>query len=132
MVIMQHVVGFIIGSRIFTPFGGAGVSIFLIVSRYIILQHSINLILKLSIGLSVVFGIGYCVKFMNMAITMFVSKISYELYLVHLFVVLGLCEYFDYMFIKLLFFFSCTLLFSCMLYRFDSRVLSKFNKNNHH
>lgn len=93
----------------------------------IILQHSINLILKLSIGLSVVFGIGYYVKFMNMAITMFVSKISYELYLVHLFVVLGLCEYFDYMFIKLLFFFSCTLLFSCMLYRFDSRVLSKFN-----
>lgn len=34
MVIMQHVGGFIIGSRIFTPFGGAGVSIFLIVSGY--------------------------------------------------------------------------------------------------
>ena len=34
MVMMQHLAGFILDSRYFTPFGGAGVCIFLIISGY--------------------------------------------------------------------------------------------------
>ena len=34
MVMLQHLSGFVLGSRIFTPFGGAGVAVFLIISGY--------------------------------------------------------------------------------------------------
>lgn len=34
MVMLQHLSGFVFGSRVFTPFGGGGVAIFLIISGY--------------------------------------------------------------------------------------------------
>lgn len=34
MVMLQHLSGFVLGSRVFTPFGGGGVAIFLIISGY--------------------------------------------------------------------------------------------------
>lgn len=34
MVMLQHLSGFVLGSRIFTPFGGSGVAVFLIVCGY--------------------------------------------------------------------------------------------------
>lgn len=52
-----------------------------------ILFHFIQLCLKTSLALSVIFGLQYVKKILNNSFLSFTGKISYEIYLVHLWVV---------------------------------------------
>lgn len=54
---------------------------------YVLLFHVEQLLLKTSIALTVISGLGYCKVLVGNRFLMFTGVISYEMYLVHLFVV---------------------------------------------
>lgn len=62
-----------------------------------ILFHSIQLCLKTSLALSVIFGLQYVKKILNNKFLTFTGKISYEIYLVHLWVVPVILAYYPIM-----------------------------------
>lgn len=87
-------------------------------------EHSVNIVLKISLALfvmSICFLIYRCI---NMKYARFIGKISYELYLVHLFVMIGVCRAFsDIPYIQLITFILGTVCISCLLFLLDSKLL---------
>lgn len=59
-----------------------------------ILFHCIQLCLKTSLALSVIFGLQYVKKILNNSFLHFTGKISYEIYLVHLWVIPVILTYY--------------------------------------
>ncbi len=58
-----------------------------VLDSYVLLFHAEQLLLKTSIALTVICGLGYCKALQSNRFLKFTGVISYEMYLVHLFVV---------------------------------------------
>lgn len=94
-----------------------------------IAEHGLNLVLKTSLALIAVVGLKGIAQFINGKVCRFVGRISYELYLVHLFLVVGLCNaYVDGPYLKIVAF--CVLSFggAYLLYLFDNSAMARYNR----
>lgn len=85
-----------------------------------IFEHAVNLLLKFSIAVSVICGTSHIIKFLNINICRFIGNISYELYLVHLFLVLRLVnQYLSQPAVKVIVFIGISYLLAWLLYKLD-------------
>lgn len=94
-----------------------------------IAEHGLNLVLKTALAMIVVAGLKGILQFVNEKVCRFVGRISYELYLVHLFLVVGLCNaYVDGPYLKIVAF--CVLSFggAYLLYLFDNSAMARYNR----
>lgn len=89
-----------------------------------LVDHAINMIMKTSIAISVMMLVRLLWSQINGRLAMFIGKISYELYLVHLFIVIGYCRIIGNMpLISILVFVACSFLLSYLLYLVDNKIL---------
>lgn len=87
--------------------------------------HSVNLCLKFSLAAFVIAACFLAFRFVNGAWSRWIGKISYELYLVHLFVVVGLCKQCsDSPVIWVAVFLSGSFAGAWLLYLLDNKVLN--------
>lgn len=100
-----------------------------IIEECSIFEHSLNLLLKCSLAFVVILGIQFTNKIMNYKFVKYISQQSYELYLVHLYIVIGICQSINTSLLKILTFYILSILFSFCLYRIDNIVMNLFEKN---
>ena len=89
-----------------------------------LVDHAINMVMKTSIAISVMMLVRLFWSQINGRLAMFIGKISYELYLVHLFIVIGYCRIIGNMpLVSILVFVACSFLLSYLLYLVDNKIL---------
>lgn len=89
-----------------------------------LVNHAINMVMKTSIAISVMMLVRLFWSQINGRLAMFIGKISYELYLVHLFIVIGYCRIIGNMpLVSILVFVACSFLLSYLLYLVDNKIL---------
>lgn len=89
-----------------------------------LVDHAINMVMKTSIAISVMMLVRLLWSQINGRLAMFIGKISYELYLVHLFIVIGYCRIIGNMpLVSILVFVACSFLLSYLLYLVDNKIL---------
>lgn len=94
-----------------------------------LVDHAINMVMKTSIAISVMMLVRLLWSQLNGRLTMFIGKISYELYLVHLFIVIGYCRIIGNMpLVSIIVFVVCSFLLSYLLYLVDKKILVLYKK----
>lgn len=94
-----------------------------------LVDHAINMIMKTSIAISVMLLVRLLWSQINVRLAMFIGKISYELYLVHLFIVIGYCRIIGNMpLVSILVFVACSFLLSYLLYLVDNKIIVLYKK----
>lgn len=89
-----------------------------------LVDHAINMVMKTSIAISVMMLVRLLWSQINGRLAMFIGKISYELYLVHLFIVIDYCRIIGNVPLASIFVFvACSFLLSYLLYLVDNKVL---------
>lgn len=87
-------------------------------------DHAINMVMKTSIAISVMMLVRLLWSQTNVRLAMFIGKISYELYLVHLFIVIDYCRILGNMpLVSIFVFVACSFLLSYLLYLVDNKIL---------
>lgn len=94
-----------------------------------LVNHAINMVMKTSFAISVMMLVRLLWPQINGRLAMFIGKISYELYLVHLFIVIDYCRIIGNMpLISIFVFVACTFLLSYLLYLVDNKMLLLYKK----
>lgn len=89
-----------------------------------LVDHAINMVMKTSIAISVMMLVRLLWSQTNVRLAMFIGKISYELYLVHLFIVIDYCRILGNMpLVSIFVFVACSFLLSYLLYLVDNKIL---------
>lgn len=100
------------------------------IENHSVAEHTLNLILKSSLGICVIASctIGY--KYINSKYVQLIGRMSYELYLVHMSLVLVLCkEIGEGPIISLAIYVILSFLGSLCLYAIDSKILKFYSRN---
>lgn len=88
-----------------------------------LVDHSINMVMKTFIAISVMMLVRLLWSQLNGRLAMFVGKISYELYLVHLFIVIGYCRIIGNIpLVSIMVFVVCSFLLSYLLYLVEKKT----------
>lgn len=94
-----------------------------------LVDHALNMFMKTSIAISVMMIVSLLWSHINKSLAMFVGKMSYELYLVHLFIVIGFCKMINNMpLVSILVFIVCSFALSYLLYLVDNKILALYKK----
>ena len=95
-----------------------------------LVDHALNMFMKTSIAISVMMIVSLLWSHINKSLAMFVGKMSYELYLVHLFIVIGFCKMINNMpLVSILVFIVCSFALSYLLYLVDNKILALYKKS---
>ena len=96
---------------------------------HFIAANSLNLVLKLSIGIFVIMSCLFLSKYINGKYAQLVGKMSYELYLVHLSFAIGLCYLVgENKLLQIAVFIVSTSVISWFLFKIDTKILSVYSK----
>lgn len=94
-----------------------------------IAANGLNLVLKLSIGIFVMMSCLFLSKYINGKYAQLVGKMSYELYLVHLSLAIGLCyQAGQNKFLQIAIFIISSFIISWLLLKIDTKILSTYSK----
>ena len=97
-----------------------------------VMEHTLNLVLKQGLAWYVIALCFLFRKYINGKYAQFVGKISYELYLIHLFVMIGVCKTVpEDSNVRILTFVIGSFVGSYLLYIADSRMLKAYSKKKH-
>lgn len=94
-----------------------------------LMEHALNLVLKMSLGIFVMMSCAVLFRYIGGKYAQIIGKMSYELYLVHLSLVIGLCYQVGAKpLVQIVVFFVVSFVASWILYHADNNILKVYSK----